>query len=173
MITEKNVSKIGRFGKPHGTKGELPLITEFDIFDNIEEPYIVCPIDGIFVPFYIDSYRWKNDKVILLSLENINTESDAKRFTNLDVYVPTEMLSDVFAEEDFSWKDLIGFTVEDTQLGELGKIMAVDDSTMNILLNIDHQGKELLLPVAEEFIIDLNVEDMQLTVKIPEGLMEL
>ena len=109
----------------------------------------------------------------MLSLENINTESEAKRFTNLDVYVPTEMLSDVFAEEDFSWKDLIGFIVEDTQLGELGKIMAVDDSTMNILLNIDHQGKELLLPVAEEFIIDLNVEDMQLTVKIPEGLMEL
>ena len=51
MITREELIRIGRFNKPHGVKGELSFTFTDDVFDRTECPYIVCEIDGIFVPF--------------------------------------------------------------------------------------------------------------------------
>ena len=52
------------------------------------------------------------------------------------------------------------------------EIVAVDDSTMNVLFVIEKDGDELLLPAHEEFIIDLDRENRVLKVDIPDGLLE-
>ena len=46
----------------------------------------------------------------------------------------------------------IGFTVIDEKAGELGKIVDVDETTVNVLLQIEYQGKDLLLPAAEDLV---------------------
>ena len=51
MIREEEVFKIGQFAKPHGIKGELSLVTNSDVLEDAEDPYIVCEMDGILVPF--------------------------------------------------------------------------------------------------------------------------
>lgn len=65
----------------------------------------------------------------------------------------------------------IGFKVEDVNHGELGEIVAVDDSTMNVLFAIEKGGEELLLPAHEEFIIKLDKKKRLLTVEVPDGLI--
>lgn len=65
----------------------------------------------------------------------------------------------------------IGFKVEDVNHGELGEIVAVDDSTMNVLFAIEKDGEELLLPAHEEFIIKLDKKKRLLTVEVPDGLI--
>lgn len=67
---------------------------------------------------------------------------------------------------------LYGIQVEDIHHGCLGEIVAVDDSTMNVLFVIEKDGDELLLPAHEEFIIDLDRENRVLKVDIPDGLLE-
>ena len=71
MIKKEEVFKIGQFGKPHGIKGEIALVTNSDVLDNSEDPYIICEIDGILVPFFIEEYRYKTDTVILVKLKNV------------------------------------------------------------------------------------------------------
>ena len=61
MITREELIRIGRFNKPHGVKGELSFTFTDDVFDRTECSYIVCEIDGIFVPFFIEEYRFKSD----------------------------------------------------------------------------------------------------------------
>ena len=63
------------------------------------------------------------------------------------------------------------FTVEDVNHGELGEIVAVDDSTMNVLFAIEKGGEELLLPAHEEFITKLDKKKRLLTVEVPDGLI--
>ena len=74
-------------------------------------------------------------------------------------------------------KLLLGISLRDSRLrifimAVWGEIVAVDDSTMNVLFVIEKDGDELLLPAHEEFIIDLDRENRVLKVDIPDGLLE-
>ena len=77
MITREELIRIGRFNKPHGVKGELSFTFTDDVFDRTECSYIVCEIDGIFVPFFIEEYRFKSDTTALIKLEDVDNEADA------------------------------------------------------------------------------------------------
>lgn len=80
MIREGEVFKIGQFAKPHGIKGELSLVTNIDVLEDAEDPYIVCDMDGILVPFFVEDFRYKTDTVVLVKLEDVNSEEDARMF---------------------------------------------------------------------------------------------
>jgi len=173
MIKAEDVFKIGRFAKPHGVKGEISLLTTCDLFDEAEDPYVVCDIDGILVPFFIEEYRYKSDNVILLKLEHVDTEEAAREFVNLDVYYPMEGVEEETLVGDITWDSFIGYTVKDKKHGLLGAITDIDESTINVLLHIDYNGEELLFPAAEELIVDVNHSDKEMTVTLPEGLLEI
>lgn len=55
MIKKEDVFKIGQFAKPHGIKGEIALVTNSDVFEDSDDPYIICEMDGILVPFSLRS----------------------------------------------------------------------------------------------------------------------
>ena len=173
MITQDDVFKIGVFGKPHGIKGELSLMTDSDVFDDTEEPYIVCDMDGILVPFFIEEYRYKSDSVILVKLENVDDERSAREFVNKEVFYPLEMVDEEDLLDNMSWDNLKGFNVIDDHKGELGIIRDIDDSTINVLIGIDYKGKELLLPAVDDFIKSVDYENKVLKVDIPAELFDL
>ena len=153
MIKKEDVFKIGQFAKPHGIKGEIALVTNSDVFDDSDDPYIICEMDGILVPFFIEEYRYKTDTVILLySLDEVDRDD---------------------LVGDMTWDSFIGYRVIDEHHGEIGEITDVDESTINVLLQIDHNGEELLLPAAEELILSADHENKTLAVSVPEGLLDL
>ena len=172
MITREELIKIGRFNKPHGVKGELSFTFTDDIFDRTDCPYIVCEIDGIFVPFFIEEYRFKSDTTALLKLEDVDNEQEARAFSLLDVYFPKSYY-DTAAEEEAPDDYFIGFTVVDNEMGELGEIVSIDDSTENVLFEIDHNGRTLLIPAVDEFVSEVDEENRKLYMNIPEGLLDL
>lgn len=173
MIKKEEVFKIGQFAKPHGVKGEISLLTTCDLFDDTEDPYVVCEIDGILVPFFVEEYRYKSDNVMLIKLEYVDTEDAAREFVNREVYYPLEGMEEDTLVGDMTWDSFIGYTVKDTREGLLGKITAIDESTINVLLHIDYKGDELLFPAAEELIVDVNHAEKEMTVALPDGLLEI
>ena len=68
MIRAEEVYKIGMFNKPHGISGELQFTFTDDIFDRVEAEYVVCPMDGILVPFFIEAYRFRSDTTALMKV---------------------------------------------------------------------------------------------------------
>lgn len=173
MIRKEEVFKIGQFGKPHGIKGEIALNVTADLFDEDSDvPYVVCDIEGILVPFFIQDWRYKSENVVLLKLEDVDDESSARQFVNKDVYCNIEEVETEVLDE-MEWDNFIGYTVTDTQHGELGSITAIDESTVNVLLQIDHDGEELLIPAADELINEVDHDKKVLTMTIPEGLLDL
>lgn len=173
MIRKEEVFKIGQFAKPHGIKGELSLVTNSDVLDDAEDPYIICDMDGILVPFFVEDYRYKSDTITLVKLEDVNTEQDARMFVNKEVFYPLDAVDEEDLVGEMTWDSFIGYTVFDERHGKLGKITEVDESTLNVLLNIDHDGEDLLIPAAEELITDADHEARTLTVSLPEGLLEI
>lgn len=175
MINKEELFQIGYFAKPHGIKGELSLHTDnAEVLDDVADPYLVCEMEGLFVPFFIETLRSKKSaSVVLVKFENVDNELAAKKFSNKAAYYPLELIKDYPPEDVESWDFYIGYCLEDRLMGELGKVTDVDVSTINTLFKIDYQGKELLVPIADEIIVSTDHENRRLTVSLPEGLIDL
>ena len=173
MIKKEEVYKIGMFNKPHGVKGEVSFTFTDDIFDRVDCDYLICLLDGIFVPFFIEEYRFRSDTTALVKLEDVDTAEKARMFTNVDVYFPVEFVDDVETDNHLSWDYFVGFRVKDVRHGDLGHITEVDDSTVNTLFVIDHHGEELLVPAQEDFIVKMDNKKKLMIVELPEGLLNI
>lgn len=174
MIKETEVFRIGKLIKPHGVKGEISFSFDNDIFDKIDCPYLICLIDDIFVPFFIKEYRFKGKDTALVTFEDISTEEKVKRLSGLEVYFPRKYMIDSEDEDiDYSWQYFLGFKVVDSSFGEIGEIVAVDESTLNVLFCLEKQnGEELIIPASEDFIDGVDDDDEVLHVTLPEGLLD-
>lgn len=171
MIRENEVFKIGKLIKPHGIKGELNFTFDNDIFDRVDCPYLICKIEGILVPFFIEEYRFRGKDSALITFIGIDTEEKARRMSGLDVYFPRKYYEEENEEEiDFSWNFFIGFTAVDESAGELGIIDAIDDKTLNTLFLIKKDNEEIIIPATEAFIEKIDAKGKILYLKLPEGL---
>ena len=106
MIKTEEVYKIGVFNKPHGVQGEVSFTFTDDIFDRVDCDYLICRLDGIFVPFFIEEYRFRSDTTALVKLEGVDTAEKARMFTNVEVYFPVKFVEEVDDEHrqlSFSW----------------------------------------------------------------------
>ena len=106
MIKREEVYKIGIFNKPHGIHGELSFTFTDDIFDRVEAEYLICLLDGILVPFFLEEYRW--DFFVGFRMEEVHhgtlgevTDVDTSTINTLFVvdYQGEELL--VPAQEEF------------------------------------------------------------------------
>ena len=169
MIRQEEVYKIGKLGKAHGIKGEISFLFDDDVFDRVDADYLVLDIDGILVPFFIEEYRFKSDANALMKFEDIDTQERARELTGCDVYFPRALSDD--DEEGLSWAEIVGFGIVDANTGQTaGKIASVDDSTLNILFELE-DGR--LIPASDELITDIDKESKTISIRIPEGLLEL
>ncbi|CDA84535.1 MULTISPECIES: ribosome maturation factor RimM [Bacteroides] len=172
MIKKEEVYKIGLFNKPHGIHGELQFTFTDDIFDRADCDYLVCLLDGIFVPFFIEEYRFRSDSTALVKLEGIDTAERARMFTNIEVYFPVKHAEEA-EDGELSWNFFIGFQMEDIHHGSLGEVVDVDTTTVNTLFVIEKDDEELLVPAQEEFILGIDQKQKLITVELPEGLLNL
>ncbi len=175
MITLEELFKIGSITKPHGLAGEVNVLLDDDI-DTEDLKRVAIEIDGIYVPFYIDSLRRKGAMTLLLKFDGIDSAEQAADVCGNTVYAfLKDDIVDVELEDgQFYLSDLIGFNVCDTDGGVIGKITDIDDSTENMLFVLDNvDGKELLIPVVDDFIDDIRPEDKTVVMSLPPGLFDL
>ena len=169
MIRQEDVYKIGRLGKAHGVKGEVSFQFDDDIFDRVDADYLVLDIDGILVPFFMEEYRFRSDSVCLVKFCNVDTQQRAQELTGCDVFFPRAL-----AEEDDempSLSMLVGFKIVNNANGKtVGRIAAIDDSTANILFEMEDG---MLIPANDDLIEVIDAEQQQIKMNIPQGLLDI
>lgn len=169
MIRQEEVFRIGRLGKAHGVKGEVSFQFYDDIFDRTDCEYLILDIDGILVPFFLEEYRFRSDMVALVKFEDIDTQQRASELTGCDVYFPHALAED--AGDMPSLAMLAGYALIDARTStEVGTVAAVDDSTANLLFELE-DGR--LIPASDELIEEMDTKQRRIVMNIPEGLLEL
>lgn len=174
MIRQEEVFKIGKIGKPHGVKGEVSLMFEDDVFDRVDADYLVLLIDGILVPFFFEEYRFKSGETALVKFCDIDTKEQAQELTGCDVYFSRELAEE--SQDAMSLNEAENFSLLDVNNDNrlIGTVKSVDYSTVNTLFNVETpDGKEIMIPASEDFIIDVDTERHIIVVDLPEGLLDL
>ncbi len=177
MITQEEIVEIGQFVKPHGINGEITA-TFPDGFSDEEIREFSCIItceDGIFVPFFISSVRPKSAQSLLLSLDGVNTEMEARHFAGKTIYVKRDEIAEDegYDGEDGAYaSDYIGYTITDDEQGVIGEITDIDDTTENYLFIVRRtDDTEVLIPIAQEYILNIDTEAKTISMSLPSGLI--
>lgn len=166
---------LGHIAKLHGYKGEVSLFFDTDHPDeyaNLDAFFI--ELNGILTPFFIESLTFKNNGFAKVKLEGIDSEVEAKQLLKQTVYLPLEILP-ALTGTHFYDHEVIHFKVIDKNYGEIGEIKSIIDNASNPLIQIwnSTKQKEVLLPLHQEFILEVNREKKQIIVEALPGLIEM
>jgi len=159
------LAHIGYFSKVHGVKGNLILkeVHEF-LYEGLKVFFIDLPSGR--APFFVRSLKQAN-KGLIVSLEEIDSVEKASAVLNRKVYVDASLLVE---EDNFTW---VGFELIDRIHGSLGMILEENDNGHQVLLTLLFKGKEIILPLVDEFIEKVDEKAKKIFYNAPEGLIDI
>ena len=163
------LKKIGFVKKLHGFKGWLLLKIDEDIlvkWDKVECLFI--SIQGIPTPFFIEELEVEEKQFVLL--ENLYSEAEVRKFIGAEIFLNSDQLT---LEKTKNSDYLVGNNLIDESFGELGEIIRIDSFPQHQVMVVIKDGKEILLPIQNEFITKEDLKNKIISYKAPEGLIEI
>lgn len=185
---------VGYITKSKGLKGILKCSFEvffFDFLDDIDElPYLYIDKGGQILPYFL-AYIDTNSNTPIIKFEEINTRSEAEALHHSKLYFDAERLRD-YQNPVEGFDALLGYTIlsvpamktteeeaaaapnlsplSPTPIGKIEEIIYLPGHE---LAQIIYQGKDVLIPISEELIININEKEKTLTLFLADGLLEL
>lgn len=163
---------LGKITKLHGFKGNLILHLETDepeLYENMESIFVET--NGMLVPFFFEFIQPHTGGKLLVKFEDVSPEA-AEKLVNKPLYLPLETLPELEGT-DFYYHEIIGFKIIDAKHGEIGTLQSVNDSGIQPLFEIVSGTNEILIPVVDEWILEVNRDEKFIKMETPEGLIEL
>lgn len=157
--------KVGTIINTHGIKGELKVArTGIEEFNRDINYYIGEEVEGFKIKY---SKIHKNNFIIKLDgYDNIN---DVLKFKDKSIFISEEDIIDL-EEDEFYVMDLIGVNVVDENNSRVGEIIDVLEYDANDVYIVSSENGEILIPAVSEFILDVDLENNLMKVKLIEGM---
>ena len=163
---------MGTLTKPHGTRGSLIVrFSGLKAEDIKKRGMVFVEIDGLPVPFFIESFQEKTEDTVIIKIEGIDTENKAREFLGYPVYVMKDQIKVKMETEKI--RDIKGYKVIDKTLGFIGFAEEVLDMKNNPLLSVINGDREFLVPVHEDILLEVNDKEKIIRIDAPEGLFDL
>ena len=164
---------LGKVVKKYSFKGELLAKLDTDDPEQfLEMESVFVDYNKNLIPFFIESLSLHKSTLLRIQFESVKTEADADNLLGTELYLPLNLLPKLSGNK-FYFHEVIGFTVTDTNFGAVGTITGVNDTTAQALFEIDHDGKEVLIPISDDLIEKVDREKKDIRITAPEGLIEL
>ncbi|MDH5366600.1 MAG: ribosome maturation factor RimM [Cyclobacteriaceae bacterium] len=164
--------RLGHIIKKHGLKGEVSIHLDVDFPEDYKKmESVFVEINKQLVPFFIENFQINTNKAIV-KFEDVNSIEDIKDLLGNDLYLPVESLPEL-DKGQFYYHEVIGYTIVDKIEGELGEITQVYEFPNQDLFGMDLKGKEMLIPINDEIVLEADHENRLVNVKLPEGLLDV
>ena len=163
--------EIGYVVKTHGVKGHLKISFNEHAKELSPQKALFFLVRGEKVPFFIQAIEYISTNEAIVLLDEIGSKEEAGRFTSKPVWGEKELVNE--HEEEEAVYDLTGYMVTDADLGEIGEVKAFYEMSEYDLIEVEHRGKEILIPFHDETVIGIDEEKKVIEMKLPAGILDL
>ena len=163
---------LGYVVKTIGNKGVLRIQLETDnpqYYQNLSE--VSVAIKNQLINYPIEKITITEDKANI-AFKNIDDSIIAKMLHGCSLYLPLASLPKLSGNK-FYFHEVTGFQVYDQNHGLIGIVQTIIDQTSQAILQIDFESKEILIPITDEIIKNVDRVKKRMDIRAPEGLVEL
>lgn len=163
---------LGKITRKHGLQGNVFLKLDTDqpeMYNKLDT--IFLDVNGLLVPFFVAKQQWNKSDTLLISFKN-STEALVEQSIGKDVYLPLSTLP-VLTGNKFYYHEVVGFQILDEEGKNCGIIESVNDQTAQHYFILTLDGKEIIIPIIRDWILEVNRDEKFLKMNLPEGLMDV
>jgi 16S rRNA processing protein RimM len=171
---ELELVAIAKTVRTRGLRGELvaELLTDFpERFEGLEHVIGVAP-NGERLPLELENH-WFQDNRLVVKFAGYDSVDEAKPLVGYELAVPEDERVELEEGEYYDW-ELQGCrveTVDGTAVGEVKEILRTGG--VELLVIKGQTGREILVPLAEEICVDIDIKNRRVVIDPPEGLLEM
>jgi len=164
--------RIGKIVATHGLNGSVVMthVVGNSTWLKKKQVLMVEMHKGSQIPYFVANVKAANDKEYIIEFEDINKIEAAKKLVTKHIYVDESILSDFAKQSPLLW---IGFNLVDKEKGEIGHIDDVVKSGNQWLAKLTYMNTEVLVPLIEQFVDEVDVKGRTIRMTLPEGLLEV
>ncbi|QGG48133.1 ribosome maturation factor RimM [Heliorestis convoluta] len=170
----KNV-RVGQIVNTQGIKGQVrvwPLTDSIERFKKIKKVYLENKIAHLPEVLTITASS-EHKKMVVLNFQEIMDMNDAEKLKGAYLTIPVE---EVPAQEEdtyyhFQLEGLSVVTEEGQVLGILSEIIETGSNDVYVIRPEEGQ-KEVLLPALKSVVLQVDLDQGTMVVRLPEGLLE-
>ncbi|TVX97701.1 ribosome maturation factor RimM [Cohnella terricola] len=173
-MSDERLLNIGKVVNTHGIRGELKIWPQTDFPEVRFKPgnklIMVPPDAGEPITVEITGAR-EQKKMFVVRLKGFDNINQVEKYKGWELKV-TEEDRVPLSEGEFYYRDIIGCAVvteEGEPLGEVTDILSPGANDVWVVRM--PKGKELLLPVIDEVVLDVDVAARKIKVHLMEGLL--
>ncbi len=165
---------IARIVKARGIRGEVTCVLETDFpnrFSSLEQVTVWMPDDAR-LSLKVEDHWFHNQRVIL-KFEGYDTMTAAQGLTGGRLVIADADVEPL-GEGQFFERKVIGskvVTSDGRTLGIVTRVMRTGGTDLLVLE--DDDGREQLIPFADEICTDVDVAAKRITIDPPDGLLDL
>ena len=171
-MTKDECFYLGRIAKKFSFKGEVLAYLDTDepaLYEEMESVFVET--GNHLVPFFIEQSSLHKD-FLRIKFEDVDSEEKADDIMGCALYLPLSMLPKLEGNK-FYYHEVIGFEVHDKRLGNVGVIQSVNDSTAQPLFEVLKGHTEILIPMIDKFLVEIDRKNKRVVMDLPEGLIEM
>jgi 16S rRNA processing protein RimM len=157
---------IGRVMRPFGIKGEILIAPFTESFEAFERSDVLVFGD---VPVKVLGLRIHKGNV-LATLEGFQSPEKVGEFRGCLVKTAAGNLPPK-EDDEYYWFELIGLKVSTVDGRDLGSVTAITPTGANDVLHVEGAYGEILLPMIDDVVLDINIESCAILVDPLEGLI--
>lgn len=172
MINQGDCYFLGKIVKRHGLSGHVVLKLDTDqpeYYKKMESIFI--EINGALVPFFIENQKNTQSDFKILLLKGIN-QTTIDQIIGKNVYLPLRTLPKLTGNQ-FYYHEVIGFSVFSEMDGSCGRIESVNDDAPQHYFILNSEGKEVIIPIIKDWILNVDRENKQIEMSLPNGLIDI
>lgn len=170
-MTKEECYRLGNITKPFGYKGQMVF------YLDVDSPEDYAELDSVFVetktglvPYFFKVDNINGNKAIV-TFEDL-TPDEAHALAGHDLYLPLDLLPKLTGNQ-FYFHEVTGFRVVDSQYGDIGTLQTIIEYPAQPIFQINKEGKEILIPVIDPVIKQVDRKHKTLYITAPNGLIDL
>jgi len=168
-----DMALVGRIGRPHGLKGQVVVNPETDF---VEERFaagatVWTRSGGGQEQLTVASMRVQNGRPIV-GFAGFDRIEDVERLARLELRVPEDTLQPLQPGTYYEHQ-LVGCAVETVSGVAIGEVAKVEGGAGASRVVINGPHGEILIPLAVDICVEIDVGNRKIRIDAPEGLLEL
>lgn len=172
-------TRVGRILRAFGFEGEMKIEIDidFEMPPNNDNEKGFTPVEAFFLdtrqgflPYFVEYLRALKAIHPILKFESVQTKEEAVPLQGQALWLPS---ADVNLSDDLTFGRIIGYTLTDLRMGTVGPIANVLELPQQEMAQVDYQGQEILIPLHDDFIMEIDDAAKTVVMDLPDGLLSV